>query len=312
MSDMKPGRPLRASEQAMKLAWTLHRVMRRWAMTLAGKNPLIRGAAAPAWSFEARAVEGLLRSRTQVPKKLRQDEDGQLWATSLGELWIPPDANGEFVRILAAEMDASVYDMSGVAHVAAPGPVVVDCGANVGFFSRWALMHGAAKVICFEPSPGNLICLRRNLRPEIESGRVVVIEKGVWDQETVLSFSAKNLGNPGAHHVVEDNSGELQVKVTTIDRVCDELGITRLDYIKMDVEGAEQRALAGAAGAIRRSHPNLCVVTEHTEDLFTNAERVIEVILRIDPGYKYRVTEAHPYKSPSRGLVLTPYSTLFY
>jgi FkbM family methyltransferase len=304
--------PVSAVTSIKQFLWTATRVGRRWGMTCIGRNPLVRGSAAPGWSFEWRAVEGLLRSSAQAPVKRRQDSTAQLWSTSLGDFWIPPDADAEFVRILAAEMEAGVYDMSGVRPRGGAGPVVIDCGANVGFFSRWALLQGAAKVICFEPSPGNIACLRRNLADDIAAGRVIVIEKGVWDQEAVLSFSAKNLVNPGGHHIVEDDSGELRVNVTTIDCVCGELGIETVDFVKMDVEGAEQRALAGAADLIRRAHPNLCVVTEHTDDLFINAKRVIDIVGQIDPRYRHRFTEAHPYQSPSRGNVLTPYSTLFY
>ena len=45
--------------------------------------------------------------------------------------------------------------------------------------------------------------------------------------------------------------------------------------------------------------------------MFANTQAVIDVVRAIDPFYRYVVAEAHPYKSPSRGLVLTPYSLLF-
>ena len=110
----------------------------------------------------------------------------------------------------------------------------------------------------------------------------------------------------------QDGTGTIQVPVTTIDRVCREFELNRIDYIKLDIEGAELRALTGARDVIGRYRPELCIATEHTQDLFANAQAVRVAGTTIDPSYRMRVTEAHPYRSISRGHVLTPYTMLFY
>ena len=51
--------------------------------------------------------------------------------------------------------------------------------------------------------------------------------------------------------------------MTTIDNMVRELHLSRVDVIKMDIEGAETRALAGAADTIRRMHPMLAIALEH-------------------------------------------------
>jgi FkbM family methyltransferase len=220
-----------------------------------------------------------------------------LWNTALGPFWTPPGAGADYVGRLAAEMLANVYDLTSLTRRVA-APVVLDCGANVGFFTRFALQSGAAHVVAFEPSPNNQTCLRRNLEKEIAAGKVTVIGKGVWDAEATLSFSTGNTNNPGGHHVALDGTGDIVVPVTAIDLACEQLNLPRVDYIKLDVEGAEVRAIAGAKRVIRSSRPWLCVATEHTDDLFANSLAVLEAVAGIEPSYRCVCTEEHIYSRP--------------
>lgn len=291
--------------------WLAYRRARRLSYTLVGRNPLCERVAPLSWNQEVRSIRGLLRALTNPPYIVERTKDGPvLWKTVLGPVWTPPGAGSAYVGRVAAEMLANVYDL-GALRRRTSGPVVLDCGANVGFFTRFALQSGAAHVVAFEPSPGNLVCLRRNLEREIAAGKVTIIEKGVWDSDAILSFSTSNKANPGGHHISVDGMGDTQIPVTAIDVVCERLNLIRVDYLKLDVEGSEVRALRGAARVIRESHPGLCVATEHTDDLFANAVAVLETIREIDSSYLCVCTEAHIYSSPSRGSVLTPYSLLF-
>jgi FkbM family methyltransferase len=267
---------------------------------------VVRGSHAPAFSDEWRAVNGLREAFRIRPIQIGSDEEGRvLWKTSIGDMWLPPGAGEDYVALLTAEMRANIYALSG------RDKIILDCGANVGFFSRYAFLRGAERVIAFEPSPGNAACLRKNLAAEMAEGRFTLIEKGIWDREAVLSFSTQNAGNPGSHHLSNDNQGDIQVPVTAIDSVVDELRVKMIDYIKMDVEGAEVRGLSGAARTIRNMRPRLCIATEHTDDLYANALAVIESMKKTEGSYGYVCTESHGYKSPSQGHVLTPYSVLF-
>eukprot|EP01052_Picozoa_sp_SAG31_P020902 SAG31_NODE_1591_length_7814_cov_4.501453_8_plen_616_part_00 len=53
-------------------------------------------------------------------------------------------------------------------HFAPAGHVVVDLGAHIGVFARYALAEGASRVFCFEPEPGNLELLNKNLSPWLQ------------------------------------------------------------------------------------------------------------------------------------------------
>jgi propanediol dehydratase large subunit len=78
------------------------------------------------------------------------------------------------------------------------------------------------------------------------------------------------------------------IQLTTIDAVVRELGLQRLDVVKMDVEGAEVRALRGARETLNRFRPRLAVATEHTSDFIQNNRDVIATVNAIAPFYRYR------------------------
>jgi hypothetical protein len=75
----------------------------------------------------------------------------------------------------------------------------------------------------------------------------------------------------------------LEVTLTTIDKLVAELGLPRVDFIKMDIEGAEVRALNGARNTIARFKPRMAITAEHNP----NDERDIpDAVRRIRPDYR--------------------------
>jgi FkbM family methyltransferase len=195
-----------------------------------------------------------------------------------------------FVDMMAAEVSANLYG-----YRVEPGAVVLDCGANVGMFARYAIDRGAGRVVCFEPSPRTVEALRRNV-PE-----AVIFERGVWDSETNLRFHTHG-PNPGADLIAED--GELAITTTTIDAIVAALELERVDFIKMDIEGAELAALRGAWNTLLRFRPALAVATEHTAEILENNRRVLEYLKPL--GYSVSCGECHVV-----GGKLTPYVLRF-
>ena len=70
------------------------------------------------------------------------------------------------------------------------------------------------------------------------------------------------------------------VELTTIDRIVAELNLTRVDFIKMDIEGAEARALSGARDVVSRFRPRLAIGMEHHAD---DAEVLPALVKRLWP-----------------------------
>ena len=255
--------------------------------------PLILGAAAYAWyppfrlmvlvaighspvcpleravkSGEHRAL--LTEAKDRILRNSRLERTDQqygleLWSTPKGEFWIPVK-NQYVLPFNLAEMDRKVYGSG--EHFIHPGDIVLDCGASDGDFTREALQAGAKKVVAIELAPQSVECLRRNLAGEISTGRVVVYPKGVWDKEDQIMLNVSD-DNFAANSVVmrpEGSHNGVTVPLTTIDHIVVELGLPRVDFIKMDVEGAETRAIAGASDTLTRYKPRLAITTEHGPD----------------------------------------------
>ncbi len=189
----------------------------------------------------------------------------QRWETPAGRFWIPPGTQYTLPFNLA-ELAMGLYEFGGLR--VRPGDVVLDCGANVGVYTRHALEAGAALVVAIEPLPENLICLRRNLAAEIADGRVILIPKGVWNREEFLEIHV-NSGSTAAASVVMgrgERERKVEIPLTTIDQLVQDLKLERVDFIKMDIEGAETNALRGAANTLREWRPRLAISSYHLED----------------------------------------------
>jgi FkbM family methyltransferase len=110
--------------------------------------------------------------------------------------------------------------------------------------------------------------LRRNLAREISAGQVIVYPKGVWDKEDSLTLNVVD-DNFAADSVVmqpERSRRGPTVPLTTIDHLAAELKLPSVDFVKMDVEGAESRAIAGAQDTLKRYKPRLAIAAEHNPD----------------------------------------------
>lgn len=217
------------------------------------------------------ALQSTANEREQIAAKdrilrashfVKRDGALELWQTPAGGFWIPA-GNRYVLPFNLAEMERHVYGQG--EHFIHPGDIVLDCGASDGDFSRVALAAGAGLVVAIEVAPTNIECLRRNLAGPIAAGKAIVYPKGVWNRDAELPLSVEEQ-NFAANSVVLHPSGSKTAgtaPLTTIDHIAAELHLARVDFIKMDIEGAEIPALAGAADVIARFHPRLAITTEH-------------------------------------------------
>jgi FkbM family methyltransferase len=219
----------------------------------------------------------------RASRLIQKDPAGyHLWETPAGRYWIPQGSDYTLPFNLA-EQKRKIYGTG--ERAVRTRDVVLDCGANVGVFVREALAAGARQVVAIEPAPENIECLRRNFPAEIEAGRVIVYPKGVWDKDDVLAMNI-DPGNSAADsfvmHPEHAHTGP-QLLLTTIDKLVAELKLDRVDFIKMDIEGAERRALAGARETLARWHPRLALSAYHRPD---DPEKIPAAVFAAWPGYR--------------------------
>lgn len=155
-----------------------------------------------------------------------------------------------------------------------PGDVAIDCGSCWGDTALYFAYKGASKVYAFEFIPSNLHVLDRNcaLNPEF-CKKLHVIQHPVWSESGVdLSFAdygpASRVGEMGKY----------PSKTTTLsidDLVQDQIG-GKVDFIKMDIEGAEVPALNGARNTIVKYKPKLAISVYHRPDDMITIPRLIK------------------------------------
>jgi FkbM family methyltransferase len=189
--------------------------------------------------------------------------------------------------------EALVADFVDVALPA--GGVVMDIGGNIGAATVYlaAKVGAGGQVIAYEPDEGNLAIFRKNLAVNGTLPQVQLVPKGISDREGVLEFFAGGnytsslcktnyvAGEAQKYHVVK-------IPVTTLDAETLRLGLTRLDFVKMDIEGSEVAALQGAKATLERFHPPLIVETHVVNGKSTADE--VEALLRAC-GYRQLIRQ---------------------
>ena len=200
----------------------------------------------------------------------------------MGDWWIP-EGDVWMLPYNLAEQKRNIYGTGEQA--VKRGDIVLDCGANIGVYTRLALDAGASKVVAIEPGPENVEALRRNFPQEIASGRVIIVPKGVWDKDDLLTLQVdpKNTAANTFVMKLKDGKPGVQVPLLAIDKLVAELGLERVDYIKMDIEGAEQRALIGAQATLAKYHPRLALSAYHVPN---DPEKIPELVRQAWPGYR--------------------------
>jgi FkbM family methyltransferase len=154
------------------------------------------------------------------------------------------------------------------ARVIRPGMTVLDIGAHIGYFTRlFASMVGmGGKVYAFEPHPENFLLLKSNTS---RFSNVVLMDKGasdVNDSGCLFICNSKGYEESGRYSLFRQpdsiaDASLTEIKLIALDTFWEELGRPRIDLIKMDIEGAEPKALKGAEQLIRH-HKRIILVTE--------------------------------------------------
>jgi FkbM family methyltransferase len=213
---------------------------------------------------------------------LQRDAGVNLWRTPFGDWWIPKGSEEPVMAFLVQQRN-KIYG-EGVWSIH-KGDVVLDCGANVGAYTREALEEGASLVIAIEPAPVNVECLRRNFKREIEEKRVVVAALGVWDKDDVLPLFEDPANSGGDSFVIKGRTDlvSANIPLTSIDKLARDLHLARVDFIKMDIKGATMKALTGAKETLKYASPRLALSTEEKED---NANEIHSLVMRLQPSYR--------------------------
>jgi len=161
--------------------------------------------------------------------------------------------------------------------------VIIDAGSNIGIFSIYAAKLGARRVYAFEPVTETYEQLRRTIELNKVTDAVVPINKALGDKNEIRDIEY-SLTSIGAASLIYDNgvkSAHAQaVEITTIDDFMKDRG--EVNFIKIDVEGYEERVLLGALKTMRKYKPIISFSAYHKPD---DKNRLPEIVKQIRSDY---------------------------
>lgn len=142
------------------------------------------------------------------------------------------------------------------------GDIVLDIGANIGFYTLIfaELVGEEGKVFAFEPDPDNFDLLRKNVRVNSYKN-VVLVQKAASNKTGKLKLYLSE-DNKGDHRIYDPHDGRRFIEIESVQlddyfRNYD----SKIDFVKMDIQGAEGLVLQGMANLLEKNK-NMTILTE--------------------------------------------------
>ena len=162
---------------------------------------------------------------------------------------------------------------------------IIDGGANIGFHTvQFAKLANEGRVYSFEPQPFifNVLstnCLLNGASDVIRQSRLGLGDKLSTSKMTPLKDQvfSPNCVNYGGRGLTNDDVGEEDVQVITIDSLL----LTKLDFMKLDVQGFELKTLIGGRDTILKNKPIIFI--ENSVD--AEADKLVIDMLKEEFGY---------------------------
>ncbi|MBI5007560.1 MAG: FkbM family methyltransferase [Nitrosomonadales bacterium] len=166
-----------------------------------------------------------------------------------------------------------------------PGHVVLDLGAYAGMASiLFSKQVGASGlVVSFEPDPHNFAAARMNTGMHAQvSGlnNIRLHQRAVWNDCNGLEFSCDGNMGSSASRIVGKRGQVRQVETTTLANILDEEGLERIDFIKVDIEGAEIAVFEQALDLLGSMRPAIVMESHRVNNVHsaTECERLLRSI----------------------------------
>lgn len=166
------------------------------------------------------------------------------------------------------------------------GATFVDVGAHIGTYTLRAapIVGPAGRVIAIEPNPETVRKLQANI--QASGATAVTVEPfACSDAEATLELFAGPRSNSGETSLARTNAARddkagasYKVRARPLDAILQETGVTRVDAVKIDVEGAELLVLKGAPQTLDRFHPVVLieVVDQQLRSMGTSSKEVYD------------------------------------
>jgi FkbM family methyltransferase len=159
------------------------------------------------------------------------------------------------------------------------GDVVVDLGGNMGIFNRWAYHQGASKVISFEPDRRYFNLLRLNADP-----RSILFNAAVAHEMGELNlYESEHLGGSNVFRI--ENKEGYSVKTYTLNYLFESGLVDKIDFLKVDIEGAEHAAFTGISDENLKKVKTIAMEYHNAHFNFDDSLRINLIQRMVDLGF---------------------------
>lgn len=174
----------------------------------------------------------------------------------------------------------------------AKGDVFIDIGAHVGKYTLQVarIVENDGLVIAIEPHPKNYQALLKGIQLN-GFKNIVALNVAAWNRDCKIKLF---IHDAAVHHStkIDLGLGQIEVQARTIDHIIDELGVKRINWVKIDVEGAEIEVLHGLKKTLVNCNPRVIIEVQREN---------LKDVLRFMEGYKYIVKPIAMEKDPRAG-----------
>ncbi|MGC8691084.1 MAG: FkbM family methyltransferase [Caldisericum sp.] len=154
------------------------------------------------------------------------------------------------------------------------GDIVIDGGAFLGETAFWFISKGAAKVYAFEPDPSNYKVLLENIKRNNAYDKI--IPKSILLGEINGNGSLYSTGTSRSFGYIK---GNVEVEALTLDSFIEKEKLGKIDFIKLDVEGAEMATLRGAVETIKQCKPKMAISVYHKPEDIIEIQKFLHSLL---------------------------------
>ena len=188
------------------------------------------------------------------------------------------------------------------------GDVVIDIGAHIGRYTIIGAKRVGAngKVVAIEANPSNFEMLNRNIKLN-QLTNIISLNNAVYSKETKIKLylPGEELGHTIYNTVMSDRAKNedkfVEVSANTLDYFLQLKGITDVNWIKIDVEGAEFEVLKGATNVLSKSKDIALLIEIHNLSGGTNLYRPILEFLRL---YNFKIEFEKSHDGGEKHIIL--------
>lgn len=171
------------------------------------------------------------------------------------------------------------------------GDIVIDGGVSENVHEQIQITSAVSPsgaVIGFEPDPIGYYKAQEKLESFEYKENYVLTPYGLWHETGKVQFASAGVGS---HISTDEGAHVVDINVTTINEIAKQHHLRSVDFIKLDIEGAEENALRGAIRTIAQYSPQMAISIYHKfEDLFS----IPLFIKKINKDYKLYIGHHHP------------------